>query len=243
MITPKELARVTMTEQKKASAKNDLFAFYIGRPISYVLTVPFLYLKIKPNTISFLSFFPSIIGFLLLGFGSTKCLQIIGAVLFMIWNFMDGIDGNVARYTKQTSQLGTLWDATSGYLAMMLMYFAPGIAVMNVSETVMLGFVPDYYYIVLSGLTALFTMFSRLVMHKKILLFANGEGSELREKENYSSIRLVMLNLTSPSGFINLILIGAVIFGLLRVFSIVYFVIYIGCILGGIYERGRIYIY
>ena len=38
----KDLAEKTMTEEKRAQAKNDIFAFYIGRPISYVLTVPFL---------------------------------------------------------------------------------------------------------------------------------------------------------------------------------------------------------
>ena len=227
MITPKELAQVTMTPEKRKSAKKDLFAFYVGRPISYWLTIPFLYLKIRPNTISLLSFIPSITGFILLGFGTTTMLQVIGALLFMLWNFMDGIDGNVARYTGQTSTLGTLWDATSGYLAMMLMYFAPGIAVMNSPGGFLAGMIPDYYYIVFSGLTALFTVFSRLVMHKKMLLFENKSGTELREKENYTGVRLVMLNLVSPSGFINLILVGAVIGGFLRIFSIGYFLLYL----------------
>lgn len=226
MVTPKELAQVTMTEAKKKSAKKDLFAFYVGRPISYVLTIPFLYCKIKPNTISLLSFIPSIAGFILLGFGTTKCMQLTGAFLFMLWNFMDGIDGNVARYTKQTSTLGTLWDAASGYFAMMLMYFAPGIAVMNNPNGLLAGIIPDYYYIVISGLTALFTIFARLVVHKKIVLFDNKSGSELNEKQNYSGIRLFVLNLVSPSGFINLILIGAVAWDLLRIFSVGYFIIY-----------------
>ena len=39
MVSIKELAQTTMTPEKKASAKNDLFAFYIGRPVSYVLTL------------------------------------------------------------------------------------------------------------------------------------------------------------------------------------------------------------
>ena len=43
MITPKEIAQKTMSAEKKNSAKNDYFAFYIGRPLSYVLTIPFLY--------------------------------------------------------------------------------------------------------------------------------------------------------------------------------------------------------
>ena len=42
MITPKEIEEKTMTPAKRAMAHNDYFAFYIGRPISYLLTIPFL---------------------------------------------------------------------------------------------------------------------------------------------------------------------------------------------------------
>lgn len=89
-----------------------------------MLTVPFIELGIRPNVISLLSFIPSIAGFLFLGFGKTKALQITGTLCFLLWNFMDGIDGNTARYTGQQSKMGRLWDATSGYVATVLLYFA-----------------------------------------------------------------------------------------------------------------------
>ena len=82
----KNIASKTMTEEKKKQAKNDFFAYYVGRPISYVLTVPFLKLNIKPNTVSFISFFPSIIGFLLIGFGKNITLKLIGWLMFFLWN-------------------------------------------------------------------------------------------------------------------------------------------------------------
>ena len=44
MITPKEIEQKTMSPEKRKSAKNDYFAFYIGRPLTYVLTIPFLYM-------------------------------------------------------------------------------------------------------------------------------------------------------------------------------------------------------
>ena len=227
MVTPKQVAKKTMTEEKRKSAKNDLFAFYIGRPISYVLTVPFIELGIKPNTISFLSFFPSIIGFLMLGFSSSKTVQIIGACMFMLWNFMDGIDGNTARYTDQTSDLGTLWDATSGYLAASLMHFSIGICVMNTPENILNVFeIPDYYYIALAGLTSICFLFSRLVMHKKMVLFSAEAGNSLRDKSTYSWFKLIYLNITSPAGFIGVFLILSVIFNVVRLFVIVYFLIH-----------------
>ena len=55
MITPKEIEQKTMSPEKRVSAKNDFFAFYVGRPISYVLTIPFLYTNISPNTVSVIS--------------------------------------------------------------------------------------------------------------------------------------------------------------------------------------------
>ena len=42
MITPKDIEEKTMSPAKRAMAHNDYFAFYIGRPISYLLTIPFL---------------------------------------------------------------------------------------------------------------------------------------------------------------------------------------------------------
>ena len=228
MVSIQELARTTMTPEKKASAKNDIFAFYVGRPISYVLTLPFLALEIKPNTVSLISFFPSIVGFLLLGFGKTTVMRSIGVLFFLLWNFMDGVDGNIARYTKQTSTLGTLWDASAGYFAMMLMYFAAGISVVNTARpTFDILPIEDYIYLVLGGLTSIFTLYSRLVMHKKIVLFPEDtSANQLRDKSKYSGLKLIALNLTSPSGFMQVIMLLSVLFGYTRFFVLVYFFIH-----------------
>lgn len=229
MVSVKELAQKTMTPEKKASAKNDIFAFYVGRPISYVLTLPFLALGIKPNTVSFISFFPSIFGFLLLGFGKTVAVRSIGVLFFILWNFMDGVDGNIARYTKQTSMLGTLWDTAAGYFSMMLIYFAAGISVINTAKP---SFdvlpIEDYVYLVLGGLTSILTLYSRLVMHKKMVLIpADPSAHSIQDKSQYSGFKLIALNLTSPSGFMQIILLLSVIFGVTRCFVLIYFLVYV----------------
>lgn len=48
----------TMSPAKRAMAHNDYFAFYVGLPISYVLTIPFLYTKVTPNQVTTLSLIP-----------------------------------------------------------------------------------------------------------------------------------------------------------------------------------------
>lgn len=66
MITPKDIAQKTMTPEKRASAKNIYFAFFIGRSLSNTLTIPFLYANIPPNTVSLLLIIPLIIDFILM---------------------------------------------------------------------------------------------------------------------------------------------------------------------------------
>lgn len=228
MVTPKQIKEKTMTESKKKGAKYDVFAFYVGRPISYVLTVPFIELKIKPNIISLLSLFPSILGFFFLGFGNTLILRLIGGFLFLLWNFMDGVDGNAARYLEQPSKMGRLWDATSGYVAMMLMFFSMGIACFNSPHNQVLPFlgdIPDYYYIVMGGMTSVLELFYRLVMHKKMLLYGEEAGEGLNDKNTYSLPKIIALNVISTAGLLQVFMLICIYTNCIRLFVFIYCVI------------------
>ena len=231
MINARDIAKKTMTPEKRKGAKYDLFAFYVGRPISYVLSVPFINMHIRPNVISLLSFIPSLIGFVLLGFGKTPGSRLAGALFFLLWNFMDGIDGNTARYYNQPSKMGRLWDATAGYVATMLLYFAMGLSVVNTSIPSMSLFnkqfiIPDIYFVAMGGLTSINTMFYRLVMHKKSLLYLEDTNKGLiSDKNTYSWPMILALNITSTAGFMQLFMIVAVISGYVREFVLAYFMI------------------
>ena len=220
----KYMAQKTMTPEKRKQAKNDFFAFYIGRPLSYVLTVPFLKLKIKPNTVSLISIFPSIIGFLLVGFGNTLTIKLIGVLMFFLWNLLDGVDGNIARYTKQFSKTGSLWDATSGYVAMVMTFMAMGTGCYYGKCT----FLPidQVLMVVLGGISAILIIFPRLVMHKRMTSIGNDEKTEsVKDKSQYGIIKILALNLISISGFIQVLMFLAVIFKMMDIFTICYFII------------------
>ena len=190
MITPKEIEQKTMNPEKRKSAKNDYFAFYIGRPLSYVLTIPFLYTQITPNAVSLLSIIPIIVGFLLIGWGQEKWILVLGWFCFFLWNLLDGVDGNIARYKKQFSPMVSVYDAMSGYIAMVL------------------------------------SLFPRFIMHKTITTLKSEETvSGVKEKNKYGLVKLVALNLTSISGFVQILMLIAVVFDLLDLFTIVYFVL------------------
>lgn len=220
----KDMAQKTMTPEKRKQAKNDFFAFYIGRPLSYVLTVPFLKLKIKPNTVSLISIFPSIIGFLLVGFGNTLTIKLIGVLMFFLWNLLDGVDGNIARYTKQFSKTGSLWDATSGYVAMVMTFMAMGTGCYYGECT----FLPidQVLMVILGGISAILIIFPRLVMHKRMTSIGNDEKTEsVKDKSQYGIIKILALNLISISGFIQVLMFLAVIFKMMDIFTICYFII------------------
>ena len=220
----KDLRNKTMTEEKKAQAKNDLFAYYIGRPISYVLTVPFLKLKIKPNTVSLISILPTILGYIFLSYGNTMILKILGWICFFIWNLLDGVDGNIARYTKQFTKTGSLWDATSGYFAMIFTFLAMGtgcyygnFTYLQINQALMIS---------LGGISACFVIFPRLVMHKRMTSIGEDRNTEdFKDKSKYSFIRIIGLNLISVAGMIQVFMLLSIIFKVMDLFTIFYFII------------------
>lgn len=224
MKTVKEIAEKTMSESKKASAKNDLFAFYIGRPLSYVMTIPFLYTNIKPNTITLLSVIPTAIGFVLSCFVDSKPGMLLCWLMYFLWNLLDGVDGNVARYKKQFSKLGSVYDAMSGYLAASLTFFSTAIMAAHTDGILIRnGLLNTDALIIIGGISALFNMFPRLVMHKAITeMGSRGEVSEISDKKNYSLVKIIALNLKSAAGGAQVLMLVAIIANITDIYSLCY---------------------
>lgn len=227
MITPKQIEKATMNSEKRESAKNDYFAFYIGRPLSYVLTIPFLYTNISPNLVSLLSIIPLIIGFILMCLAKSKITLFSGWLLFLLWNLLDGVDGNIARYKKQFSRMGSVYDAMSGYVAMVFSFFAWGIAAAHFGGVLdRIVNIESDLYIIVGALSGIFVIFPRLVMHKALTTLGDANAmNAVKDKSEYGFLKLVALNLTSISGFVQVFMLLAIILNLLDLFTIVYFVL------------------
>lgn len=227
MITPKEIAEKTMNPEKKKTAKNDFFAFYVGRPLSYVLTIPFLYTNISPNTISLLSIIPIIMGFVVMCFARSQTGLVIGWLMFFLWNLLDGVDGNVARYKKQFTRMGSVYDAMSGYIAMVLSFFAWGIAAAHNPGFMQKAIpLPDDLYIVLGALSGVLVIFPRFIMHKAITDLGSEESlGAVKNKSEYGVAKLIALNLTSAAGFVQVIMLVSIIIHALDLFTLGYFIL------------------
>ena len=227
MITPRDIENKTMDFEKRKSAKNDYFAFYVGRPLSYILTIPFLYMGISPNLISLISIIPIMIGFILMYIGNTKIMLIVGWLMFFLWNLLDGVDGNTARYKKQFSKMGSVYDAMSGYIAMVLSFFGLGAAAAHnpgVFQDIIK--LPLDLYIMLGALSGIFVIFPRFIMHKAITTLGNQSAMKsVKDKSEYGFAKLIALNLTSIAGFGQVLMLLAVIFNIMDLFTIGYFIL------------------
>lgn len=224
MITPKKIADITMTPKKRKDSKNNYFAFYIGRPLSYILTIPFLYTNIAPNTVSVLSVIPSVVGFLLMGLGENVDTLLLGWVCFFLWNLLDGVDGNIARYKKLSSPIGSVYDAMGGYAATVLSFFAWGWAASHKNGIIAdIIFIPPEFYIVIGALSGIFTLFPRLIMHRAITSLKNEKAlSGLMDKSEYGIVKTIALNITSTSGFLQVFMLVSIIFNAMDLFTLSY---------------------
>lgn len=226
MITPKQIERATMTPEKRAIAHNDYFAFYIGRPLSYVLTIPFLYTRITPNQVTMFSIIPIIVGFVLMYIGNSICTFLWGWFCFFLWNLLDGVDGNIARYRKQFSKMGSVWDAMAGYIAMVLSPFAWGVAAAHIDNGMLKDLlqIPADIYIIAGALSGVFVIFPRFIMHKTMTTIGSKEGTpSVKDKEHYSPLKTLGLNLISVTGFMQVLMLISIFIYAFDLFTLVYF--------------------
>ena len=219
----KEIYNVCVPESKRKTDKMIPWVYYVMRPLSILVTKPLLKTSVTPVNVTFASMVATLIGFVLIGFGQDTQIRLWGYLAFIVWGLLDCIDGNIARCKGLASARGALWDATGGYMALTLMFFSVGIGAYN--DTNMYDFLEKYFYIVLGGLTALMSIFPRLVMQKKKADGGIESVKIVAEKANYSISKIIALNVESAIGLTQVILFFAIIFHFLNFFIICYFFI------------------
>ena len=95
---------------------------YLNRPISTRISKLLVKTRIKPNAISLISFFVSLLSALFFGFGSYLYI-FIGGVLSQLSSIFDGCDGEVARLKFLKSEYGGWFDSVLDRYADALIIF------------------------------------------------------------------------------------------------------------------------
>ena len=213
--------QATMTPEKKKIARNDYFAFYIGRPISYLFTIPFLWVNASPKTVTIFSIIIVWIAAGVMFVASNIKLAILAWVLFFIWNLLDGVDGNIARLKNIQSDNGSVWDAMSGYFAMFLLFASVGFYTVNSIGV----YEWSNLIIAMSVLSGLFQIFPRLVLQKARNTQKSENVDSLVDKSTFGLSKILALNLTSVTGGPQLILLLSILTGTTGYFVIFYFIV------------------
>ena len=223
-MTYKEIYDIAVPPQKRKEERWNLFAWHIGRPISVLMTVPLTKTKVKPTTVTGWSLLALVIGAILVSFNFNTTITIVGWGFFFLWNLLDGVDGNLARSTKQCSNLGDLWDTTGGYAAMVLTYFSIGVS--SFYDSNFYDFCDKPLLLILGGATAVMSIFPRLVMQKKKTYGINSDAvNNLTDKTNFGIKQIISMNLISPSGFMQVLFLLCIIFHTLNFLIAAYTVI------------------
>lgn len=223
-MTYKEIYDIAMPVAKRKEERLNVWVTIVVRPLSVLLIKPLINRKVKPTTITKISVLASVIGFFFLALSHSLVYSLIGWLFFFIWAVLDGVDGNLARCTNQCSPLGDLWDTMGGYAAMVLMYFGAGMAAFH--DVNIYDYMQMPYYLVLGGATAITSIFPRLVLHKKKSSGIDSKAvKELSDKQSFSLSKIIGMNLVSPSGALQLVLLAAIITHTLNFFIAAYCVI------------------
>lgn len=216
MIKYKELVKKTMPPEKRESAKKCIIGHYLLRPVSNIVSIPFIEKKCNPTTVTKISgIFPivALVSFLVWSgnFGFA-----IGWISMFVWNILDGVDGNIARFNDQCTVEGDLWDSLTGWLAIIAFYYGMGgVAYHNPGKIWgIMEYIPQETYLILGSLSAMCWIFPRLVMHKKANVYKNDGVLATMNRKSYGLIRLIVFNVTSING------LGAVLFLLAYLFEI-----------------------
>ena len=220
----REVYDEVLPEEKRASERGNIILYTIVRPLCIWATLPLLDTNVKPTTITKISVAASVAGFGFLAFGKSIALQLVGWLLFFTWVILDGVDGNLARYKKQTSIMGEIWDSFGGYAAMVLTYFGTGIAAFYTDNA--FTFCEPYWMLILGGATSVISIFPRLMMHKKRSTQGSEEStSNFTNKSSFGLVKTVAYNFISLSGLFQIIFIICIALRLLNIFILFYFVL------------------
>ncbi len=217
-----ELHQKMLPEKKKKAVKADFVSYYLWRPLCDFLSTILINTNIKATSVTIFSFWMAFLALPVFIFIPGIKGALLGYLLIWFWNIADGIDGNIARYKETFSKKGDFWDAVAGYMAMVSFYFGAGIIAASEKSCLNFNMLNGKYYILLGGVAALSTIFPRLVVQKKNVVYGDEAAKSLKNKGDYGFLRKLVMNISSINGLAGLLLLLAIIFHFTNIFIIFY---------------------
>jgi len=229
---------------KQLSDRNDLWLYYVIRKISFYITWIFLKFGFSANQTTYIAIIVGLTGCGFIIYADYK-IKIIGTLLINFWIVLDCVDGNIARYKKESSEYGEFIDSLGGYLMNALLFLSVGIGAFNCPEfsskfisRLFVFNINGNILIILGAWSSITNILSRLIFQKYMNTFRTVESTEIKPRSNanssksvYHKMYFIIHNVVSFSGFLTPILFLATIFRLLNIFVIFYAIINTGVLI------------
>lgn len=107
--TYKSLRAKYVANKKRSFDRGNLIFYYVTRPLSFYLTVPFAIFGISANTATAISFIFSLLScmFWILPISDGF---LYASLCYLLWYLVDFVDGNLARFYGKTNYFGKFID-------------------------------------------------------------------------------------------------------------------------------------
>jgi phosphatidylglycerophosphate synthase len=229
-ITVREIKEKYLTSKEKE--REFRWTYYVRRPVSYYVALPFLNAGISATTVTVIWLVMAAIGCAFLASGSYYNM-IIGAVLLELAVIFDCVDGHIARFTRPT-RTGDILDTWVGEILLVSSIFSTGIGIANSSDPIITSVISPiaidrvvYVYLGFFGSLAVLSSWTvRLHWRTIALKLSLTEYEPHRGINRHSKLPLIIDNIFHYSGAFTMVIVVAAILGALDVALITIFIVY-----------------
>lgn len=124
---------MTMNDEIKRTGEIEEFTnLYIIHPISSWLVPKFIELKITPNMVSSMGMACGLLAGLCYYNYANPIFAVFGFILMFMWHVFDGADGQLARATKNFSEIGKVIDGVCDYVTFISVYVGISLALVPI---------------------------------------------------------------------------------------------------------------
>jgi phosphatidylglycerophosphate synthase len=211
-------------------AESNLWTSYISQP----LAVPMVYfaykLKLKPNFITTLSLFSSIIGIVFFAISPTNLINIIAAgIFFQISYSLDCADGMLARFVGNTSHFGAWYDLVLDRINHIIIICS----LMIIMRPLYIDKIDYLPYSIFFGMLLLTTITFANAVNLKMVMFPKKENTrDSNNKINASRIIKKFLTNLYDYGFFLFILFLGILIGKFFLIGVILIFLYFIALLG-----------
>jgi phosphatidylglycerophosphate synthase len=201
--------------------------------ISRIISPPFVYLlakwRVNPIHINYINFILVISALLSFAFFSYYTVTIM---LLMLWQFIDTLDGGLARARNIVNNYGGFVDYLTGMIVITFLPISVAVAASNQMHNDLLYNFTIFVHVsptlilIIGGLSSISAIFSRFINHTVKIRFNENNALKLIYGLDITSVfKIVIINIENVGGVQLIVLLIMGLFDFLHIYVIIYGII------------------